>query len=66
MNYWMIELCQEGLLSIEEYHKVMYDVGLWNNGKVIPHLEEYFDENLKNALRERLTMLFNKMAWAHS
>ena len=65
MNYWMIELCQEGLLSKEEYHNVMYDVGLWHNGDIVPHLAEYFDDKLKNALRERLTMLFNKMAWAH-
>jgi len=65
INYWMIELCQEGLLSIEEYHKVMHDIRLWNGGKLVPHLAEYFDESLKSALRERLTKLLNKMAWAH-
>lgn len=65
LHYWMIELCQEGLLSKEEYHKVMFDVGLWNNGQLIPHLAEYFDVELKNCIRERLTMLLGKMAWAH-
>lgn len=65
LNYWLIELCQEGLLSKEEYYKVTGLVGLWNNGNLVPHLAEYFDDALKNSIREQLTEVLHQMAWAH-
>lgn len=65
LSFWLIELCQEGLLQKEEYYKVTGLVGLWNNGNLVPHLAEYFDDELKCTIREQLTQILHKMAWAH-
>ncbi len=65
LNFWLIELCQEGLLDKEEYYKIMFDLRMWNNGRLIPHLAEYIDAQMKAELRRRLTTLFKKMACAH-
>jgi len=65
LAFWLIELCQEGLIDKHEYYKIGYAVRLWNNGKGIPHLAEFCDAEMMAALRERLTRLFHLMAWAH-
>ena len=65
LNYWMIELCQSGLLTKPDYYKIMHWLRLWNNGALIPHLAEFIDEPMKQELRQRLTILFHMMAWAH-
>jgi len=65
LDYWLIELCDERLITKREYYKITYAVGLWNDGAGIPHLAEFIDERTRNELRERLTRLFRMMAWAH-
>ncbi len=65
LNYWLIELCDEGLISKREYYKIRHTLRLWNDGTGIPHLAEFVDAKLKKELREHLTNLLRMMAWAH-
>lgn len=65
LNYWLIELCEEGLIDKREYYRIRHALRLWNNGEGIPHLAEYYEPKDKEELRERLTKLFRMMVWAH-
>ena len=65
LNYWLIELCDGMLIDKEEYYKIRHAVRLWNNGRGIPHLVEYYEPETKSELKEWLTKLFKMMAWAH-
>ena len=65
LNYWLIECCDEGLITKREYYKIRHAVRLWGDGAGIPHLTEYYDDKMKKELRKRLTKLFSMMAWAH-
>ena len=58
LNYWLIELCDEGLISKREYYKIRHALRLWNDGKGIPHLAEFIDNKMKTELRKKLTKLF--------
>jgi hypothetical protein len=65
LSYWLIELCQSGLLTKIDYNKITAAVGLFNNGRFVSYLAEFFTEDIKKELREKLTILFHMMAWAH-
>jgi flavin reductase (DIM6/NTAB) family NADH-FMN oxidoreductase RutF len=64
LPFWLIELCQERILTKREYEKIMTAVRLWNEGNGVTHLKEYYTPELKRELRERLTKLFKLMIWA--
>jgi len=65
LDFWLIELCQEGLLSKPDYFKIIHALHVWNDGKGIAHLVEFYTPEMKEELRKRLTHLFHQMAWAH-
>ena len=64
-NYWLIELQLQGLISPGHLDKIATNLMLWNNGHGQEHLQEYYTDEFKKTLQERLTKLFTMMAWAH-
>jgi len=65
LDFWLIELCDEKLITKREYYKIKYALRLWNDGMGIPHLAEFISDEFKEDLRRRLTKLFRMMVWAH-
>jgi flavin reductase (DIM6/NTAB) family NADH-FMN oxidoreductase RutF len=65
LGRWLVELCNEELISRNEYVKISHAVRLWSNGTGLAHLAEFIDEEMRTELRARLTKLLHMMAWAH-
>jgi flavin reductase (DIM6/NTAB) family NADH-FMN oxidoreductase RutF len=68
LDYWLIELCDEGLITRREYFKIKYAIEQWNNamGKnTIPFIADYYTDEMKRDLRESLTTIFRMMVWAY-